>query len=359
MARIILVTDAWYPQVNGVVRTIDMTARTLVKLGHEVDVIEPSGQLAMGVPFYPEIRVCFPRTGPLSKRILKFNPDHIHITTEGPLGLAVRAFCRNRNWAFSTSYHTKFPEYLRKLAFIPERWSYPFLRWFHAAADPLMTATPSLEAELKRRKFTGLHARWSRGVDGKQFRPRPKVASPWPGPVLLYVGRVSNEKNIEAFLKLSTPGTKVVVGDGPAKLPLQKKYPAAQFLGYLSGDALAEQYAAADLFVFPSLTDTFGLVVIEALASGVPVAAFPATGPVDIITRPELGACDDDLGKAVEQALASGNREACIEEAKKYTWEVCTQQFVDNLVLVHEGNVPPPRRWKRRRLREQRASGAT
>jgi glycosyltransferase involved in cell wall biosynthesis len=351
MARIILVTDAWYPQVNGVVRTIDMTARTLVQMGHVVDIIEPTGLLSVGVPFYPEIRVCFPRTGPLYKRILRFHPDHIHITTEGPLGLAVRQFCRNRNWAFSTSYHTKFPEYLRRLAFIPEAWTYPYLRWFHGAADPMMTATPSLEAELRRRKFNGLHARWSRGVDLKLFRPRPKQAAPWPGPVLLYVGRVSNEKNIEAFLKLDTPGTKVVVGDGPARLPLQAKYPAAKFLGYLSGEVLAEQYAQADLFVFPSLTDTFGLVVIEALASGVPVAAFPATGPVDILTRPELGACDDDLGQAVRRALVSGVREECIAEAKKYTWENCTQQFIDNLVLVNEGHVEPTKRWKRLRAK--------
>ncbi|MCU0705987.1 MAG: glycosyltransferase family 1 protein [Fimbriiglobus sp.] len=348
MSRIILATDAWYPQVNGVVRTIDMTARTLRAMGHTVEIIEPTGLLAIGVPFYPEIRLCFPRTGPLYKRILKFNPDHVHITTEGPLGLAVRQFCRNRNWAFSTSYHTKFPEYLRRLAFIPESWSYPFLRWFHSAADPMMTATPSLEAELRARGFNGLHARWSRGVDLTQFRPRPKAASAWPAPVLLYVGRVSNEKNIEAFLKLDTPGTKVVVGDGPARLPLQGKYPAAKFLGYQKGEALAECYAQADLFVFPSLTDTFGLVVIEALASGVPVAAFPATGPVDIITRPELGACDDDLGKAVTRALATGVRAECIEEAKKYTWENCTRQFIDNLVLVNEGHVPPPRRWKRK-----------
>ncbi len=351
MARIILATDAWYPLVNGVVRTIDMTAQTLRAMGHVVDVVEPSGLLSVGVPFYPEIRLCFPRTGPLSKRILKFQPDHVHITTEGPLGLAVRQFCRGRNWAFSTSYHTKFPEYLRRLAFIPESWTYPYLRWFHAAADPMMTATPSLEAELRRRGFNGLHGRWSRGVDAKLFRPRPKQAAPWPGPVLLYVGRVSNEKNIEAFLKLDTPGTKVVVGDGPAKLPLQKKYPAAKFLGYLSGETLAEQYAQADLFVFPSLTDTFGLVVIEALACGVPVAAFPATGPVDIITRPELGACDEDLGKAITTALATGKRDDCIEEAKKYSWENCTQQFIDNLVLVTEGHVEPTKRWKRLRAK--------
>jgi glycosyltransferase involved in cell wall biosynthesis len=334
MARIILTTDAWYPQVNGVVRTIDMTARTLREMGHEIDVVEPTGLLAASVPFYPEIRICLPRTGPLAKRILKFNPDHVHVTTEGPLGLAVRAFCRNRGWKFSTSYHTKFPEYLKKLAFVPRRATFAFLRWFHDPATPLMTATPSLDAELKGRGFKAPIARWSRGVDLKLFRPQAKVDAPWPRPIQLYVGRVSAEKNVEAFLKLKTPGTKVVVGDGPIKAWLEKTYPDAKFLGYKKGEELAACYAMADLFVFPSLTDTFGLVVIEALACGVPVAAYPATGPVDIITHEKLGKCDDDLGKAVECALRTGDRDACIAEAKKYTWQNCTQQFVDNLVPV-------------------------
>ncbi len=334
MARIVLATDAWYPQVNGVVRTMDMTAQTLRAFGHEVDVVEPTGMLSVGVPFYPEIRVCFPRTGPLAKRILNFKPDHVHVTTEGPLGLAVRAFCRNRGWRFSTSYHTKFPEYLKRLAWVPETLTYRVLRWFHNAATPLMVATPSLEAELKRRGFTAPIARWSRGVDGKLFRPRPKADAPWPRPILLYVGRVSAEKNIEAFLKLKAAGTKVVVGDGPARAWLEKQYPDAKFLGYKTGEDLAACYAMADLFVFPSLTDTFGLVVIEALACGVPVAAFPATGPVDIITNDQLGKCDDDLEKAVESALRTGDREACIAEATKYTWENCTRQFEHNLVPV-------------------------
>jgi len=334
MARIILTTDAWYPQVNGVVRTIDMTAQTLRKQGHVVDVIEPTGLLALSVPFYPEIRICLPRTGPLSKRILKFDPDHIHVTTEGPLGIAVRQFCRNRGWHFSTSYHTKFPEYLKRLAFVPRRWTYVYMRWFHSKAEPLMTATPSLQAELTKRRFMANIARWSRGVDLKLFRPQPQLASPWKSPVMLYVGRVSFEKNVDAFLNLKVPGTKVIVGDGPARSQWQKQFPDAVFLGYKRGEELAACYAMSDLFVFPSLTDTFGLVVIEALATGVPVAAFPATGPVDIITRPELGACDDDLGKAVERALKFGDRDACIAEAQKYTWEACTKEFLNNLVPV-------------------------
>jgi len=334
MARIVLVTDAWYPQVNGVVRTTDMTARTLHSFGHTVEVVEPGGLFALSVPFYPEVRMCLPRNGPLSKRLLAFAPDYLHITTEGPLGLAVRQFCRNRDWAFSTSYHTKFPEYLKRLAYIPEAVTYFYLRWFHSKSRPLMTATSSLEAELKARGFQAPIERWSRGVDSTLFRPRAKLKAEYATPILLYVGRVSSEKNVEAFLKLDTPGTKVIVGDGPARASLQKQYPQTKFLGYRKGEDLAACYAMADLFVFPSITDTFGLVVIEALASGLPVAAFPATGPVDIITRPELGCCDEDLAVAVRNALTHGKRDACIEEAKKYSWENCTREFERNLLPV-------------------------
>ncbi len=334
MAKILIVSDAWYPQVNGVVRTVDMTIQHLQQRGHTVELIEPNGLFAVSVPFYPEVRLCLPDTGRLSRQILRFMPDHVHISTEGSLGIAVRQFCRNRHWRFSTSYHTKFPEYLKRLAFVPLGVTYKYLKWFHRSATPLMSATNSLDVMLKSRGFTAPIARWSRGVDSKMFRPRPKKASPWPGPVLLYVGRVSNEKNVEAFLKLKTAGCKVIVGDGPIKAKLQAQYTDAHFLGYLKGEALAEAYAMADLFVFPSLTDTFGLVVVEALASGVPVAAYPATGPVDIITHDKLGACDEDLGRAIERALATGDRDACIAEALKYSWENCTQQFIDNLLPV-------------------------
>lgn len=344
MARIILVTDAWYPQVNGVVRTMDMTAKTLRGFGHTVLVIEHTGIPQIPVPFYPEIRVCFPRPGKIYDRIRRFNPDNVHVTTEGPLGMVVRQFCRTNRWNFSTSYHTKFPEYLRKLAKVPEGWTFGFLRWFHNAATPLMTATQSLETDLKSRGFTAPIRRWSRGVDLNVFHPEPKKAGAFPGPILLYVGRVSAEKNVEAFLKLDTPGTKVVVGDGPARAALEKQYSDAKFLGYQKGQALTDCYASADLFVFPSKTDTFGLVVIEALACGVPVAAFPATGPVDIITHESLGACDGDLGQAVTRALQTGDRESCIAESKKYTWENCTRQFESNLVPVR-GPLP---HWARK-----------
>ena len=332
MARILIATDAWHPQVNGVVRTLDTTARTLRGLGHAVEVVEPGKFAAVPVPFYPEIRVALPRPGRVYDRVRRFRPDHVHIATEGPIGLLVRRYCRRRGWRFSTSYHTRFPEYLQRLAKVPAELTYRFLRWFHGRAGVMMVATPSLERELKERGFTAPVRRWSRGVDLSVFHPRPKPAGGHARPVLLYVGRVSREKNIEDFLRLETAGTKLVVGDGPARAELERRYPAAVFLGYRTGTALGEVYAAADLFVFPSRTDTFGIVVIEALASGLPVAAYPATGPIDTITRDDLGALDDDLGRAVVRALRTGDPAACAAEGRGYTWENCTRQFAENLV---------------------------
>jgi glycosyltransferase involved in cell wall biosynthesis len=336
MARILIATDAWRPQVNGVVRTLETTSHVLRRRGHTVEVVEPSCYFAIPVPFYPEISVCIPRPGRIYDRIRRSKPDHVHIATEGPIGLLVRRFCRRHGWRFSTSYHTRFPEYLKKLARVPERWTYAFLRRFHARSSCIMIATPSLEKELRWRGFTSPIRRWSRGVDLAVFHPRPK-SDRFTRPVLLYVGRVSHEKNIEEFLKLQTPGTKLVVGDGPARAELQARYPAAVFLGYRTGADLGELYAAADLFVFPSRTDTFGIVLIEALASGVPVAAYPATGPIDIITRDELGAIDDDLTRAVTRALATGDPAACAAAGQSYTWENCTAQFEENLVPAHAG----------------------
>lgn len=333
MSRILIATDAWHPQVNGVVRTLDTTAATLRGFGHSVEVIEPSAFLTVPVPFYPEIRVSLARPGSLYRRVRMTRPDYVHIATEGPIGLGVRQFCRNEGWRFTTSYHTRFPEYLRQLARVPERASYAFLRRFHNRASVLMVATPSLEAELDRRGFTAPKRRWSRGVDLTLFRPSPKpTALDWPGPVMLYVGRVSKEKGIDDFLSLKVAGTKVIVGDGPYRAELERRYPDVKFLGYRKGEDLAECFAFADLFVFPSRTDTFGIVLIEALASGVPVAAYPVTGPIDIITNPQLGALDENLGLAIERALTTANRDACIAEGRNYTWDNCTRQFEGNLV---------------------------
>ena len=334
MARILIATDAWHPQVSGVVRTLDTTARVLREQGHAVEVVEPTGFPQFAVPFYPEIPFCVMRTGRVYERVHKFRPDHVHISTEGPLGFWVRHYCRRMRWRFSTSYHTRFPEYLKKLARVPESVTYRYLKWFHGRSSCMMVATPSLENELVGRGFTAPVRRWSRGVDLDTFRPRPKIATALPRPILLYVGRVSHEKGIGDFLKLKTAGTKVVVGDGPARAELEQAHPDAVFLGYRKGDALGEVYASADLFVFPSRTDTFGIVLIEALASGLPVAAYPVTGPVDIVTRDELGALDDDLGRAVSRALISGNPTACAEEGSRYTWANCTAQVLGNLVPV-------------------------
>jgi len=334
MARILIITDAWYPQVNGVVRTLDTTARTLRKFGHTVEVIEPSTHAKIPVPFYPEIRLALPWPHSLRARLLRFRPDHIHIATEGTLGTLTRWHCMSIGWRFTTSYHTKFPEYMARLMSFPADWTYRLLRRFHNRGAQMMVATPSLEADLRSAGFTVPIARWSRGVDPVIFRPMAKTETANPRPVMLYVGRVSAEKGVEDFLKLRTPGTKLIVGDGPARADLERRYPDAKFLGYRDGEALTACYSAADLFVFPSQTDTFGLVVVEALACGVPVAAYPATGPKDILSHDGLGAIDADLGRAVERALQTGNRDACLAEAKKYTWEACTRQFESNLVTV-------------------------
>lgn len=338
MARILIATDAWHPQVNGVVRTLDMTARTLRADGHVVEVIEPSTFVTFPAPFYPEIAVSLPLPGKVYDRVRRFRPDYIHISTEGPIGIVVRHFCMNVGWKFNTSYHTRFPEYLHKFAKVPEGVPYAYLRWFHGSSSALKVATPSLEKELVSRGFTAPIRRWSRGVDLSLFRPQPKITNPeWPSPVLLYVGRVSKEKGIEDFLALETPGTKVVVGDGPARADLEQRFPDAKFLGFRQGQALAECYAAAEVFVFPSKTDTFGIVLIEALACGVPVAAYPVTGPIDIVTNDRCGALDENLGVAVERALRTGNREACATEGRKFTWENCTRQFLSSLVPIHAG----------------------
>ncbi len=334
MARILIATDAWHPQVSGVVRTLDTTARLLRAWGHAVEVVEPGGFPSVPTPFYPEIPLSVMRPGRVYERVHTFRPDHVHISTEGPLGFWVRRFCRRMGWRFTTSYHTRFPEYLHRLARVPEGITYRFLKWFHGCSSCMMVATPSLEKELVDRGFAAPIRRWSRGVDLGTFCPRPKAASSYPRPILLYVGRVSHEKGIDDFLKLKTAGTKLVVGDGPARAVLEREHRGAVFLGYRRGDALGAVYASADLFVFPSRTDTFGIVLIEALASGLPVAAYPVTGPMDIVTRDELGALDTDLGRAVERALASGKPGACAEEGARYTWARCTQQFLGNLVPV-------------------------
>mgnify|MGYP000703100777 CR=1 FL=1 len=329
--RILIVTDAWHPQINGVVRTLAATGKELMRAGHQVEMHTPADYLTMPCPLYPEIKLAlFPRRR-LSAILTAFKPHHIHIATEGPIGLRARSFCLRHGLRFSTSFHTHFAKYLKHLAAVPTWVTWRYLRWFHGAAEHIMTATPSLEEELRSHGLTRL-CRWQRGVDHEIFYPYPKTTASDRRPVLLFVGRISKEKNIDAFLRLSVPGTKRVVGDGPYRAQLQKRYPEVEFLGYRRGVDLAQAFSDADVFVFPSLTDTFGVVVLEALACGVPVAAFPAQGPKDILTSPETGCCDKDLGRAVEAALRTGSREACCALAKQYTWEAAAGQFFNNLV---------------------------
>lgn len=334
--KILIATDAWLPQVNGVVRTLTRTVIELQTRGHAVEVVHPGDFWRLPNPVYPEIELGVIARQTLSRRLQVSQPDHVHISTEGLIGRAVRAECLRRGWHFTTAYHTRFPEYLRAMIGFPESWGYAILKRFHARSSAMMVATLSLERELIARGFDAPIRRWSRGIEGERFHPRPRdPMHPFarlPRPVLLTVGRVSPEKNLAAFLSLNVVGSKVVVGDGPAWAALAKRFPAAHFLGALHGDALSQAYTQADVFVFPSRTDTFGLVLIEALASGLPVAAYPVTGPIDIVTRSELGALHDDLGEAVRLALRRGDRGACAAEGATYTWGRATDQFLENLV---------------------------
>jgi glycosyltransferase involved in cell wall biosynthesis len=332
--RFLLATDAWRPQVNGVVRTWETTLSHLRQRGHATAVIHPGLFRGFPVPFYPEIRLAVPGRRAITEQTLSFGPDVVHVATEGPIGLAVRAFCFRNRCPFSTSYHSKFPEYLQRLARVPTAWTYRYMRWFHSASAAVLVSTPMLESDLTARGFVDLH-RWSRGVDLTLFAPRPKTWIDYPRPILLYVGRVSKEKNIEAFLSLDRPGTKIVVGDGPQRERLHREFPNAIFFGYRSGLALAEVYKNADLLVFPSKTDTFGLVMIEAMACGVPVAAYPVVGPIDVVTVPGVGHLHEDLGVAVDVALRQSDPEACVAHARQFTWERCTDQLLESVIRIH------------------------
>jgi glycosyltransferase involved in cell wall biosynthesis len=330
--RLALVSDAWFPQVNGVVRTLSTVKAELEALGHEVAVIAPDQFRTVACPTYPEIRLAvLPRRG-LRRRLDRLAPNAIHIATEGPLGMAARAYCRRRGLAFTTSFHTRFPEYVEARTGVPRSWLYAWLRRFHAPAAGVMVATDSLMRELAGYGFANLR-RWSRGVDTALFQPGPKDLYDLPRPIYLNVGRVAVEKNIEAFLGLDLPGTKVVVGDGPQRAQLERRHPDAVFLGSKTGADLARHFAAADVFVFPSRTDTFGLVMLEALAAGVPVAAFPVPGPLDVVDGHAVGVLDEDLGRAARAALdIPGAR--CRAYAEGFSWGRCAEQFLANLVVV-------------------------
>jgi glycosyltransferase involved in cell wall biosynthesis len=323
--RIAIATDAWTPQVNGVVTTLTQTLNELEQLGHVVLMITPEGRRTIPCPTYPEIRLALFQGRKVAGELDAFEPDCVHIATEGPLGLAARRYCRKRSLPFTTSYHTRFPEYVRARAPVPLAWSYAFMRWYHGAAERVLVATDSMQRLLEARGFEHV-VRWSRGVDTQTFRMEPKVDYDLPRPIWINVGRVAVEKNIEQFLRLDLPGSKVIVGDGPDRARLEREFPDCHFPGYKFGAELAAYLAGADVFVFPSRTDTFGLVMLEAMACGLPVAALPVTGPTDVVTDGSTGALDEDLARACRLALQL-DRETCRRHAESRSWQHSTEQF--------------------------------
>lgn len=336
--RILIATDAWHPQVNGVVRTLTSLARSASALGADIAFLTPEGFPSVGVPTYPGLRVALPRRREIAARIEAAAPDAIHIATEGPIGWAAWSYCRRRRLAFTTSYTTRFPEYIAVRSIVPASVTYAVLRHFHSAAAMTMVATRSLHTELSARGFRKLGF-WGRGVDTGLFNPNSPARLDLPRPIFMTMGRVAVEKNIEAFLSLPLPGSKVVVGDGPQRASLEKKYPDVRFLGEKTGADLTAHLAAADVFVFPSRTDTFGVVQLEALACGTPVAAFPVTGPLDVIADHPVGALDEDLRSACMRALTM-SRQACRNFALERSWENSARQFIGNLSALQPSRSP-------------------
>lgn len=338
--RILIISDAWEPQVNGVVRTLQATIGELRRAGHEVGIVSPDLFRSLPCPSYPEIRLALAGWRKVGRHIRAFAPQAIHISTEGPLGMAARRWCIRNKFPFTTAYHTRFPEYVAARLPLSPEFVWRFIRWFHRPARHIMVATRSLARELADQGL-GQTMLWERGVDHGLFRPG---AAPYPAyaglarPIQLYVGRVAVEKNIGAFLDCDRPGTKVIVGEGPALAELKARYPHALFLGKLGGETLASAYAGADIFVFPSRTDTFGLVVIEALSCGTPVAAYPVPGPGDIV-QGGAGALDEDLGRAIDIALACDRADAEALGAR-YSWASCTAQFAKALTFVPSEPAP-------------------
>ncbi|QJR15814.1 glycosyltransferase family 4 protein [Usitatibacter palustris] len=337
--RILLVTDAWAPQINGVVVTLRNTIAWLEKWGHEVRVLSPQGFKTMPMPTYPEIPLALFPGGKVAEVFREFKPDAVHIATEGPLGVAARAYCVKHRLQFTTAYHTCFPEYVQPRFGVPLSWTYTWLKWFHGPSSAIMVGTPAIAKLLEVRNFRNI-VEWSRGVDTVLFHPIEERFKEYPRPVFLFVGRVAIEKNIAAFLELDLPGTKVVVGDGPQRKELEKRFPKAVFAGARVGPELASYFQRADVFVFPSLTDTFGLVLLEAMACGTPVAAYPVRGPIDVIKDPAVGVLKKDLREAALAALPL-DRGAVRRYAERYSWEHCSRQFLAHLVLARptpEGN---------------------
>jgi glycosyltransferase involved in cell wall biosynthesis len=323
--RIAIVTDAWKPQVNGVVQTLGKTRDELTDMGHAVRMVTPEGRRTIPLPTYAEIRLALFPGRSVRRELDAFDADCVHIATEGTLGLAARRYCKRRRLPFTTAYHTQFPEYVRARAPIPVSWTVALLRWFHGPAARTMVPTERIRQKLVERRFDNVVI-WSRGVDTDLFAPQPRFDYELPRPVWIYMGRVAVEKNIGQFLDLDLPGSKVIIGDGPDRERLRQAYPACHFLGYRFGKELAAHMAGGDVFVFPSRTDTFGIVMLEAMACGLPVAALPVDGPVDVITSAKVGALDEDLGKACRAALQL-DRQDCVDFVSNRSWRRSTVQF--------------------------------
>jgi glycosyltransferase involved in cell wall biosynthesis len=333
--RVLVATDAWHPQVNGVVRTLTSLSHSARRLGVNIEFLTPTGFPCIPIPTYPGLRLALPRPREIARRIEAAKPDAIHIATEGPIGHVVSGYCRRHGRPFTTSYTTRFPEYISARVPIPQAWVYAALRRFHAAATVTMVSTPSLMLELRQRGFSNL-GMWTRGVDTDLFRPDRAIELGFERPIFITVGRVAVEKNLEAFLSLDLPGTKVVIGTGPEEAALKRRFPQAKFLGLLENGVLAAHLAAADVFVFPSRTDTFGVVQLEALASGVPVAAFPVTGPKDVVGGNPVGVLHENLGVACIEALRI-SRTACRTFALERSWENSARQFIGHIQKVASG----------------------
>jgi glycosyltransferase involved in cell wall biosynthesis len=333
--KLAIVTDAWRPQINGVVTTLQRTAATLEAMGHAVRVFSPAEHWTLPCPTYPEIRLAVWPDRRLGAALDDFAPDAIHVATEGPLGMAAARYCSTRGYAFTTSYHTQFPQYVRKRVPVPESLTYALLRRHHAQARRTLVATEQQRRELMAQGFRNI-VLWSRGVDTELFRPRGRDHLQLPRPVFAYLGRVAVEKNVAAFLDLELPGTKVVIGDGPDRAMLEARYASAVFLGYRFGVELAQSLSATDVFVFPSRTDTFGLVMLEAMACGTPVAAFPVIGPIDVVTPDVTGVLDEDLRVAALAALEI-DRGGCRRAVEGLTWERASAQFLSHLVYARDG----------------------
>jgi glycosyltransferase involved in cell wall biosynthesis len=338
MKRILIATDAWQPQVNGVVRTLQSLATSSRRFGIDIAFLTPEGFRSFALPTYSSIRCALPTKREIARRIEEAVPDALHIATEGPIGQAVRRYCSDRGLSFTTSYMTRFPEYISARAPIPQSWSYALLRRFHAAAAVTMVSTESLMEELGTRGFKHLKL-WTRGLDTELFRPERAAVIDLPRPIFVSAGRLAVEKNLAAFLALDLPGSKIVIGEGPQAAELKRRFPSAHFLGLLEGETLAAYLAAADVFVFPSRTDTFGVVQLEALASGVPVAAYPVAGPKDVIGDNPIGALDEDLKAACLKALTI-SREACRAFALTRSWESSALQFISHCRPCGRAAVP-------------------